>query len=118
MSIAGKLLACILLPCLRILAKNMLPENQCSNRSSRSTINMIFAFRQLQEKAVEQQSPLFMIFVDFQKAFDSVDRKLFERFGCLPLFVCLMAEFRTGVKAAVSISGDDSKPFQVFQGVR
>ena len=41
---------------------------------------MIFCLRQLQEKCIEQDRPLYMIFVDFSKAFDTVspDGALFE----------------------------------------
>ena len=35
---------------------------------------MIFCLRQLQEKCIEQDRPLYMVFVDFSKAFDTVGR--------------------------------------------
>ena len=37
------------------------------SRSSHSTIDMVFTLRQLQEKAVEQNKPLYIVFVDFSK---------------------------------------------------
>ena len=46
---------------------------------------MIFCARQLQEKAREQQKPLYMVFYDLEKAFDSVPREamwaVLKRFG-------------------------------------
>ena len=39
----------------------------------RST-DMIFCLPQLQEKCIEQDRPLYMVFVDFSKAFDTVGR--------------------------------------------
>ena len=33
---------------------------------------MIFCLRQLQENCIEQDRPLYMVFVDFSKAFDTV----------------------------------------------
>ena len=35
---------------------------------------MNFSMKQLQEKSIEQKLPLYMIFTDFTKAFDTVDR--------------------------------------------
>ena len=43
-------------------------------RGNRSTVDMIFCLRQLQEKCIEQDRPLYMVFVDFGKAFDTVGR--------------------------------------------
>ena len=36
-------------------------------------MDMIFSLLQLQEKSVEQRQPLYIAFVDFRKAFDTVD---------------------------------------------
>ena len=51
LSTAGKILAKILLKRLQTIAELILPESQCGFRTSRSTIDMIFTLRQLQEKA-------------------------------------------------------------------
>jgi len=37
---------------------------------------MIFTLQQLQEKCIEQQEQLVAVFIDFAKAFDTVDRQL------------------------------------------
>jgi len=55
LSIAGKILARILLNRIQIVAEIILPESQCG------TIDMIFCARQLQEKSKEQQKPIFLI---------------------------------------------------------
>ena len=45
---------------------------------------MVFSLRQLQEKCVEQQRPLYVVFIDLTKAFDSVSRSgLFSILKCL-----------------------------------
>ena len=36
--------------------------------------NVIFFLRQLQERCIEQDRPLYMVFVDFRKAFETVGR--------------------------------------------
>ena len=53
-----------------------LPETQCGFRKNRSTCDMIFCARQLQEKCNEQNTDLYMAFIDLQKAFDTVNREL------------------------------------------
>lgn len=64
----------------------MLPESQCGFRAGHSTADMIFPLHQLQEKAIEQQQALYVVFVDFTKAINTVDRetlwKVLELYGC------------------------------------
>ncbi len=59
---------------------------QCGFRTGRSTIDMIFSVRQLQEKCPKQRRPLFTAFIDLTKAFDLVSRRwllnLLEKIGC------------------------------------
>ncbi|XP_069998486.1 uncharacterized protein [Penaeus vannamei] len=74
LSIAGKILAEIVLMRLHKISEDVLPESQSGFRQGRGSVDMIFAFRQLQEKAMEQNVPLYAVFVDFMKAFDTVDR--------------------------------------------
>ena len=69
-SYAGKVLARILLT--RLIAnisENVLPESQCGFRKHRSTNDMIFTIRQIQEKCIEQQQNLYMVFIDLTKSF-------------------------------------------------
>ena len=39
---------------------------------------MILCLRQLQEKCIEQDRPLYMVFVDFSMAFDTVGRTIVQ----------------------------------------
>ncbi len=68
------------------ITESKLPKSQCGFRKNRSTIDMIFTARQLQEKCREQHQDMFMAFVDLSKAFDTVQRELLWdvllRFGC------------------------------------
>ena len=76
LSIAGKILAKVLLNRLiDHLENGLLPESQCGLRPGRSTADMIFAARQLQEKCQKQNVGLYTTFVDLMKAFDTVCRK-------------------------------------------
>ena len=76
LSIAGKILARILLNRLtKHLEQGHLPESQCGFRAGRSTVDMVFSARQLQDKSVEQHQGIYMTFVDLTKAFDTVSRE-------------------------------------------
>lgn len=75
LSSAGKILAHIINARLTHLAEQILPESQCGFRQSRGTVDAIFVVKQIQEKSLEQHQPLFMCFVDLEKAFDRVPRE-------------------------------------------
>ena len=76
-SAAGKVLAIIMLTrLLEQIVDPVMPESQCGFRSGRSTIDMMFVARKLQEKCHEQHQDLCMAFVDLTKAFDTVNRDL------------------------------------------
>lgn len=123
LSVAGKILSKIMLHRLiNSITEDLLPESQCGFRKSRSTVDMIFTSRQLQEKCREQKQDLFMAFVDLSKAFDTVHRDLLWRvllhYGCPRKFVNILRQFHDGMTAKVTIGGLESAPFGVGTGVR
>ena len=67
LGVVGKVFARVVLARLQTLADHIYPESQCGFRSGRSTVDMIFSVRQLQEKCSEQQQPLYLAFVDLTK---------------------------------------------------
>ena len=75
LSIAEKTLARVLLHrLLEHLQLGLFPESQRGFRAMRSTEDMIFAARQLQQKCQVQDSDLLMTFVDPTKAFNIVSK--------------------------------------------
>ena len=75
---AGKIL-------LKIIARRLskycervgiLPEEQSGFRPNRSTTDIMFAIRRLQELARKKLISLYECFIDLTKAYDSVDRTL------------------------------------------
>ena len=56
--------------------EGILPDEQCGFRPARSTVHMLFVVRRLQELGRARRIPLYMCFIDLQKAYDSVDREL------------------------------------------
>ena len=83
---------------------------------------MIFTARQLQEKCIEQQMPLYQVFVDLTKAFDTVNRdalwKILGKIGCPPNFVRMFQELHRNMKARVTFNGQLSEEFPVDNGVK
>ena len=76
LSIAGKMLARVLLNRLLPLLKNTFQRASGGFRASRSTADMVFALRQMQEKCWEQNMGLYAPpFVDLTKAFDTVSKR-------------------------------------------
>ena len=67
LNIIGKILSRILLPRVQILGENIYPESQCGFRQGRSTTDMVFSGRQLQEKCREKRVPLHIAFIDLTK---------------------------------------------------
>ena len=104
-------------------ARNLLPEEQCGFRPHRSTTDMMFAVRRLQELGRKARVPLLLCFIDLQNAYDSVDRTLLwqvlARLGTPPQMIEVIRQFHDGMRACVR-SDDDrcSEWFEVTQGLR
>ena len=77
--------------------------------------------RQLFEKPQEKQTPLYVVFVDFSKAFDWVDRvllwKILTHFGVPPKFVAVLKNLHTEMEGRVSYEGELSQRFSIQTGV-
>ena len=119
---AGKILARILNNRLKTLSERILPETQAGFRPSRSTTDMIFTLRQLQEKCREQHQPLYLAFIDLSKAFDRVSRELLwdflAQYGCPDKFIRILRLLHDDMLARVLTNGGSSEPFKVTSGVK
>ena len=93
LSVAGKILAKVLLNRLQPLSESIIPETECGFRPGRGTTDMILSARQVQEKCREQGRDLCLACIDLSKAFDSVNRESLRaclaRLGCPPKFVSI-----------------------------
>ena len=104
-------------------AQQILPEEQCGFRPARPTIYMLFVVRRLQELGRRRKLPLYMCFVDLQKAYDSVDRellwKVLGRAGVPSVMIDVIRQFHDGMRARVRMDdGKLSEWFEVTQGLR
>eukprot|EP00745_Piridium_sociabile_P043277 TRINITY_DN8831_c0_g1_i1.p1 TRINITY_DN8831_c0_g1~~TRINITY_DN8831_c0_g1_i1.p1 ORF type:complete len:1016 (+),score=240.62 TRINITY_DN8831_c0_g1_i1:1061-4108(+) len=122
LSIVGKLFARVALKRLQVIAERVYPESQCGFRANRSTIDMVFSLRQLQEKCKEQRRPLFIAFIDLTKAFDLVSRdglfRILHKIGCPPRLLSIIRSFHKDMKGTVVFDGSTSNSFDVLGGVK
>ena len=122
---AGKVLLKVVARRLRAYfeAKRLLPEEQCGFRPNRSTTNMMFVVRRLQEIGLKAGVFLFMCFIDLQKAYNTVDRALMwqvlTRIGVPPQMIAAIRQFHDGIRACVRPNdGVCSDWFEVKQRLR
>ena len=85
-------------------------------------MDMIFSARHLQEKCIEQHVPLYQVFVDLTKAFDTVNRdalwKILGKLGCPPTFVNMFKELHRTTKVRVTFNGSLSDEITIDNGVK
>ena len=123
LSIAGKILARVILNrMIDSVAENALPDSQCGFRPGRSTVDMVFTVRQIQEKCTEQQVDLFACFIDLTQAFVTVNREalwiILSKLGCPSKFINLIRLFLDGMSGSILCDGDTSTPFDISNGVK
>ena len=104
-------------------AHGILPDEQCGFRPERSTVDMLFVVRGLQELARRRRISLYMCFIDLQKAYDSVDRellwKVLARARVPEEMIAVIHQFHDGMQAQVRMDdGELSDWFEVTQGLR
>ena len=84
---------------------------------------MLFAVRRFQELMGETNIPLYMCFIDLQKAYDTVDRELLwevlTRFGVPAKMLAVIRQFHEGLRARVRTDdGEHSEWIDVTQRLR
>ena len=87
----------------------ILPEEQSDFRPNRSTTDMMFVIRRLQELARKKRIPLYVRFMGLTKAYDCVDRNLLwtvlARFGVPQNMISVIRQFHDGMRACGSTTG-------------
>ena len=74
MSVPGKVLNRIILERMKGEVDKTLREEQAGFRQDRSCTDQIATLRIIVEQSIEWNSSLYVNFVDYEKAFDSLDR--------------------------------------------
>ena len=104
-------------------AHGILPDEQCGFQPERSTVDMLLVVRRLQELARRRRIPLYMCYVDLQKAYGSVDRellwKVLVRANVPEEMITVIRQFHDGMQARVRMDDEElSDWFEVTQGLR
>ena len=96
-------------------------EMQCGFMSGRGTTDAIFIVRQLQEKHLAANKPLYMAFVDLEKAFDRVPRDVIwwamRKLGIDEWLVRLAQSMYKDVRSRVRVGDGYSEEFGVGVGI-
>ena len=96
-------------------------EMQCGFMSGRGTADAIFIVRQLQEKHLAANKPLYMSFIELEKAFDRVPRNVIwwamRKLGIDEWLVRLVQSMYKDVGSRVRVGDEYSEEFGVGVGV-
>ena len=120
LSIPGKILAKIIILRMNNAVDKVLRNEQAGFRKERGCIEQIFALRNIIEQCTEWQRQLFVNFIDFEKAFDSLHRESLWRilrfYGIPQEIVLIIKSFYMNFRCRVG--SDSSLTFEVKTGVR
>ncbi|CAF1586116.1 unnamed protein product [Rotaria magnacalcarata] len=121
LNVVSKLFTRVILNRIQIMIDQQLLEQQAGFRSNRSTVDQIFIVNMIMEKASEYDIPLFICFIDIQKAYDSVNRELLwkicRHYGLTDKIVKLLQLVYKDSNARIKINGDLSECFKMDTGV-
>ena len=119
-STASKLLQIIILQRLHNGLEDLLRENQCGFRRNRSCIDQIYSLRCIIHNCIDYNIPLYINFIDFKAAFDSINRafiwRALEHYGLPQKYIRVFQAFFRSTVSAVRHNGEISDWFSVKSG--
>ena len=122
LSVPSKIYARVILERIKSATEGILREEQAGFRSGRSCTDQIASLRIIVEQSIEWNSPLYINFVDFKKAFDMVDRKtiwkVLRHYGFPQKIINVIQSLYRDTSCRVIQNSDLSDPFEVNTGVR
>ena len=122
LSVPGKVFNRIVLERIRDAADTKLRDEQAGFRKNRSCIDQIATLRIIVEQSTEWNSPLYINFIDYEKAFDSIDRTalwmLLRHYGIPSKLVNLIKCSYEEAACRVVHQGHLTKSFTVKTGVK
>ena len=99
-----------------------LPETQAAYQPGRGTIEQIIALEQIIEKSIEFNNPVYLVFIDFTKAFDSIKLpclwKLLEETSINKKYINLLKCTYQNSKACIKTDIGISRHFDILKGVK
>ena len=123
LDVVGKIFARVVQNRLQKVAEDILPDSQCGFRKGRGCCHMIFATRQLLEKAVEHDTELYALSLwIYAKAYDSIPCAalwaVLGKPGVPPTLLGLIQSLRDGMTACIRLPGAQTESFSVCNGLR
>ena len=102
--------------------ENQLREEQAGFRKGRSTTEQLFTLRNIIEQCTEWNAALFVNYVDFEKAFDSIHREslwsIMAYYGIPDKLIRMVKLLYEAFECAVMEDGEESEWFRVTTGVK
>ena len=121
LSIAAKVYNKILFNRIRDHVDPILRSNQAGFRPGRSCAQQVHILRRIMEGFQDYQLPITITFIDFKKAFDSIDRRVMfavlRHYGIPEAVVNAISTLYNNSRGAVMVEGNISDPFEVSTGV-
>ena len=119
LSIPSKILAKIVITRISEAVDQQLREEQAGFRKGKGCTDQIFTLRNIIEQCTEWQRQLYINFVDYEKAFDSIHReslwRILRAYGIPQQIVLVIKSFYNNFKCKV---GSSKFSFEVKTGVR
>lgn len=122
LQVAYKILSTCLLKRTQEQLERQIGDYQAGFRPGRSCIEQIFNLKTILKHKAIRNAPIICTFVDFKKAYDSIDRQslfnILEELGLDSKTLRLIKESLTDTVSKVKFMGEISEPFLIKTGVR
>lgn len=118
----NKALAMIVLERISEHVEQNMRREQAGFRSGRSCVDQSNTLRIIMEQAVEWNTPLYVVFIDFERAFDTLQREFIWRAlrkkGIPNKIINVIKALYSNAKTSVLHNGQLSEEFEIEYGVR
>lgn len=122
LSIPGKIYARVIEQRIRERIEGKLEEVQCGFRKGRSTQDLIFTLRQINEKAIATNKQVHICYIDLEKAFDKVERedvwRCLEKRGVEKDLIHAIKALYHCCRSYVRCNNQESEMFETKTGLR
>jgi len=120
--LVSKVLSKILINRIQTGVDPSLRKEQAGFRRGRGTVNQIFILRNILEQVNEWNATMYIHFVDFEKAFDSIHREslwnIMERYGIPRKLITMVKALYKDFQCAVIDENETTDWFPVMTGVK
>ena len=120
--LASKVLSWILIKRIQAGVDTSLRKEQTGFRRGRGTVDQIFILRNILEQVNKRNATLYVHFVDFEKAFDSIHRdslwNIIRRYGIPAKLIQMVKTLYENFQCSVIDDGETTEWFPVVTGVK